>query len=508
MLRRIASSLCAVLVLATAARATWSIVVVNQRTGEVCVASATCLSSFDLKRALCVLRVGEGGAAAQSVVDTTGANRQLVWNELANGTPPDQILQLLAQQDTQHQRRQYGIVSLSGGAATFTGTLAGQARHGVTGQSGDLVYAIQGNLLTGAAVVTAAEAAFLSATGDLPARVMTAMVAAQALGGDGRCSCHPSLPTSCGVPPPAFTLSSATAFLVVARLGDTNGTCDGTVGCANGSYWCDLREMSTTFGDPVLRIANTLLPLWRDSIAEYADQLLTQVRPGATAIPADGIAAVDVEVEFRDSRGMPVDTTFFSGDLLVEALDPGVSVAVAGPVASLGAGRYRFTLTSTGNVGLGRWRLHADYPGDRRIRLWPDLELRADPVTPLHCGVDAIGASTGGTAPLTLNAGAASAGAPYLVLGSSSGTAPGITFGQQHLPLNRDRFLMHSFHQAGSAAFPATSGVLDANGRALAAFAAAPGHLSALVGRRIDWAAIVRGPAAFVTNVAGFDVAP
>ena len=51
-------------------------------------------------------------------------------------------------------------------------------------------------------------------------------VAARALGGDGRCSCSVSQPTSCGVPPPGFQKSAHVAVFVVARLGDTNGLCN------------------------------------------------------------------------------------------------------------------------------------------------------------------------------------------------------------------------------------------------------------------------------------------
>ena len=58
MQKRILALALAFLLLVDTARATWSIVVVNHRTGEVCVASATCISNFDLKPALCVLRVG------------------------------------------------------------------------------------------------------------------------------------------------------------------------------------------------------------------------------------------------------------------------------------------------------------------------------------------------------------------------------------------------------------------------------------------------------------------
>ena len=61
----------ATLLLCANALATWSIVIVNTRTGEVCVASATCLPNFNLRKATPVVIPGVGVAAAQSYLDGT-----------------------------------------------------------------------------------------------------------------------------------------------------------------------------------------------------------------------------------------------------------------------------------------------------------------------------------------------------------------------------------------------------------------------------------------------------
>ncbi len=495
----------ALLVLTGVARATWSIVVVNHVTREVCVASATCIGGFNLKPALCVMRVGEGGAAAQSVIDTTAANRITIWNELQNGTAPDAIVALLAAQDSQHQRRQYGIVSVLAPSATFTGVQCGQARAGTSGSIGDLSYAIQGNVLAGTVVVDAAEAAFLASTGDLPTRVMAAMLAARDLGGDGRCSCSSLQPTSCGAPPPGFVYSAATAFIVSARLGDTDGVCNASQGCANGQYWCDLRVIDgpPSGQDPVVRLANQALPFWRASLAARADHLLTRVVAGAERIPADGITAIDVDVELRNLDDQPIDP--FAPQLLVESLAV-PTVAVASASTDLGQGRLRFTLTSTGAIGVGRFAVTVLQGDGSRVRLFPLLELEAVAPAPLVCGFDSVSASAGAAVPLWIDGGAPNAS--YLVLGSASGTSPGSTFQGLHLPLNRDRFLNASFLHTSSALFQSTFGALDAAGRASAGFAPGPGLLAPFVGRRIEWAAYVGGSPASVTNVVGFDVGP
>lgn len=506
MQKRLLALLFAVLVVADVARATWSIVVVNHRTGEVCVASATCLGGFDLKPALCVLRVGEGGAAAQSFVDTTGANRLTIWNELADGTPPDDILPLLAAQDVQHQRRQYGIVSLRGGPTTFTGTQCGQARFGVSGTTGDLSYAIQGNLLTGPIVVTNAEAAFLASSGDLPTRVMAAMLAARDMGGDGRCSCSTLNPTSCGAPPPNFTYSAATAFLVSSRLGDVNGVCNASQGCANGQYWCDLRVIDgpPNGTDPVVRMANQALPFWRASLGGRADHLLTRVTSSAARIPADGATSVTVDVELRNLDGQRIDP--FAPQLVV--VSAGAPVAVASAATDLGAGRLRFTLTSNGAVGTGQYVITVTQGDGSRVRLWPALELEAVAPAPLVCGYEVVSASAGASVPLWLDLARARAGAAFLLLGTTSGTVPGFAFQGVHMPLNRDRFLNASYLHTSGGPFQGTAGSLDANGRALATFAPPAGWLAPFVGRRVDWAAYVGGVPATVTNVAGFAVVP
>lgn len=509
LMKRPLTAALAVLALASAARATWSIVIVNHRTGEVGVASATCIGGFDLKPALCVLRVGEGAAAAQSVIDQTGVNRMTIWNELQNGTDPDQILNILAAGDTQHQRRQYGIVSLRGGPTTFTGTQCGNARFGVSGTTGDLSYAIQGNILTGTIVVTNAEQALLASSGDLPTRMMAAMLAARDMGGDGRCSCSQLTPQACGAPPPEPFYSAATAFMVIARLGDQDGTCNAGQGCANGQYWCDLRVIDgpPNGQDPVVRMANQAVPFWRGSLAGRADHLLTRVTPSAQVIPADGASSAVVDVELRNIDDQPIDP--FQPQLVIQSLDaPGSQVAVASPAIDLGGGRLRFTLTSNGQVGNGRWQITVTQGDGSHVRLWPNLEVRADVPTPLFCGFIAVSATAGATVPLTLDLGTPSAGVGYLVLGTSSGTVPGFVFQGVHLPLNRDRFLVRSFARAGLPPFPGTIGALDASGRAAAGFVAGPGALVPLVGRRIDWAAVIGPAPSSVTNVVGFDVAP
>ena len=163
-MRAAVSFLLGLLLFAIPARATWSIVIVDLATGEVAIGIATCLTGFDLRPSTVVVVPGYGVAAAQSFVGPLSL-RQLIRQGLLNGDTAAQILAQLAAADPGHQTRQYGIVSLTGGEVTFTGTGAGAWAGGLTGQTGTLRYAIQGNVLTGAPVVAACEQAILTTTG-------------------------------------------------------------------------------------------------------------------------------------------------------------------------------------------------------------------------------------------------------------------------------------------------------------------------------------------------------
>jgi hypothetical protein len=215
------------------ARGTWSIILIDAGSGEVAIGSATCLVGFDLQAGTPVLLTGIGGATAQSFVDSTGQNRVFIRDRLLLGVHPQTIITQLASFDSGHQTRQYGIgdTRFGGRVATFTGSSAGQFAGGQIGTlkgegsgGADLVFAIQGNLLTNRSVIDGMFAAIAKTPGDLAGRLMAAMEAARAAGGDGRCSClNGQAPCT---PPPNFVRSSYIAYMLIARTGDLDG-CNG-----------------------------------------------------------------------------------------------------------------------------------------------------------------------------------------------------------------------------------------------------------------------------------------
>ena len=189
------------------ASATWSVIAIDARSGQVIIASATCVRQAgfpqrqpnparDLMDVQAVIVPGIGVAACQAGVDNTRENQMLVYNELKKGTPPAQILELL-KKDPNVERRQFGIVAIPNGGtiddrnnrAGFNGSGNSRSSLFFGGRVGDIHYQVQGNTLLGDQVVHLAALAFTRATGTMADRVMAAMEAADTNGGDHRCNC-------------------------------------------------------------------------------------------------------------------------------------------------------------------------------------------------------------------------------------------------------------------------------------------------------------------------------
>jgi uncharacterized Ntn-hydrolase superfamily protein len=194
--KRIVLALVLLLGVHKAAFATWSIIVVDQATGQMVLASATCLQQGvfpsmgvkDLRDVQAVVVPGKGAAMCQAAIDSTKRNQQLVFDELQKGTAPSRILELLKARDPGFESRQYGILDLQGRSAGFSGAQNIATSLATSGTAGvNIHYQIQGNILANADVIHDAERALVRGTGSLADRVMSAMEAADAKGGDKRC---------------------------------------------------------------------------------------------------------------------------------------------------------------------------------------------------------------------------------------------------------------------------------------------------------------------------------
>ncbi len=209
--------------------ATWSVIAIDTRTGQVVIASATCVAqgrfagfpAQGLMDIQAIVVPGVGVAAAQAGVDRTRANQELIYAEIKRGTAPDQIIDMLSE-DPQFDRRQFGIVDAQGRCAGHSGSENGEASLAVADSipAQGIYFSVQGNILASDAVVYAAVAAFKDDGGTMADRVMAAMETADAEGGDVRCTCE-SEPVLDHVPCDGKT--SHVAYILVADADDPEG---------------------------------------------------------------------------------------------------------------------------------------------------------------------------------------------------------------------------------------------------------------------------------------------
>jgi uncharacterized Ntn-hydrolase superfamily protein len=158
---------------------TFSIVAVDPDAGEAGVAVQ---SKFLAAGAVVPwARGGVGAVATQAFAEVTFGLRGL--DLLEQGRSPEEALAELLDGDDGRQSRQVGVVDMAGRAASFTGSECFEWAGGVAGEG----FACQGNILAGEAVVAGMAEAFLATAGrPLAERLVEALRAGQAAGGDRR----------------------------------------------------------------------------------------------------------------------------------------------------------------------------------------------------------------------------------------------------------------------------------------------------------------------------------
>jgi hypothetical protein len=258
-MRRLIAIFAAALALPATAQATWSVIAVDKSTGRVVIASATCVDRDDmfLPGVQAVVVPGKGVAGCQASVDSTHKNQMLVFEELKKGTDPKTIIAMLSA-DPAFQSRQFGIVDLDGRAAGHSGLTNGYVAQNTNGRvpNTEIYYSIQGNILRPGEVVPNAVKAFLSTTGAITDRVMAAMDAADAAGGDSRCSCPPPAPDAPAAKIPCEGKTAHVAYILMAEKTDTNGDSHN-----NGNYAMFLRVAQPDKGNNAIRDGENLNPV-------------------------------------------------------------------------------------------------------------------------------------------------------------------------------------------------------------------------------------------------------
>ncbi len=157
---------------------TYSIVARDAATGELGVAVQS--HWFSVGGSVAWARPGVGAVATQSFTEVTYG--PLGLELMAAGKTAEEALTALLAGDQHTDVRQVGMVDANGNAANHTGENAIIAFCDLTGEG----YAVQANLMEKPTVCAAMADAYENTEGDLAERMMAALEAAQAEGGDIR----------------------------------------------------------------------------------------------------------------------------------------------------------------------------------------------------------------------------------------------------------------------------------------------------------------------------------
>jgi uncharacterized Ntn-hydrolase superfamily protein len=157
---------------------TYSVVARDQRTGELGVA---CQSHFfGVGSAVNWAEAGVGVVATQSLVKPAYGWRGLEL--MREGVPAPEALKIILTEDPHPERRQVAMLDADGKLAVHTG----EQCIGVRGSRDGGWFAVQGNMLTAERVLDAMAAAMADGDGPLAERLVAALRAAEAAGGESR----------------------------------------------------------------------------------------------------------------------------------------------------------------------------------------------------------------------------------------------------------------------------------------------------------------------------------
>ncbi len=158
--------------------ATYSIVARDAETGELGVAVQS--HWFSVGAIVPWAEAGVGAVATQSFVEPSYGPLGLELME--TGRTAEQALAALVSTDDGEAVRQVAMVDADGNVAAHTGSLAIEAAGHRTGDA----YSVQANMMESATVWDAMARAYEASEGDLAERLLAALEAAQAEGGDIR----------------------------------------------------------------------------------------------------------------------------------------------------------------------------------------------------------------------------------------------------------------------------------------------------------------------------------
>ncbi len=220
----------------------------------------------------CDLEAGEWGVAVQSkflavgaavpaAEPHVGAIATQAWANLAyrpdglallrDGYQAEDVVRTLVGADEGREHRQLGVVDAVGRAATYTGSECLEWAGGTTGPG----YAAQGNILVSATTVEAMASTFEGSAGQpLAERLLTALAAAEAAGGDRRGR-------------------QSAALLVVRKDGGYGGTSDVAADLRVDDHPQPIEELERIYRMHDLLFGQTPAEEWLEVDTALADEL-------------------------------------------------------------------------------------------------------------------------------------------------------------------------------------------------------------------------------------------
>ena len=301
---------------------TWSIAALDPETGDVGVAMASCVPET-FGDAVAALVPGKGVAAVQAAWNLDNRNR--VYAALREGLTARQVIERVTapSADTATGRRQYGVVTMVGGEVQIAGYTGDGTSDwaGIRSDEGMAVTA-QGNTLVSEAVVGDALLAFQREDPDgrntLPDRLMRALEAGSAAGGDVRCNRD------------GIRSTAATAMLLAARGGDAPYATENIGMSDQGTErapWLAISHTTPREGPNPVGEVRRRYDAWRSA---HHVQALEELSPQVREFVAVSAPHVVVEnVRLIDGTGSPARSA-----MSVVIRDG--RIAAVGPTASVG----------------------------------------------------------------------------------------------------------------------------------------------------------------------------
>tara|TARA_B100000315_G_scaffold44319_1_gene39262 strand:- start:2045 stop:3013 length:969 start_codon:yes stop_codon:yes gene_type:complete len=157
---------------------TYSIVALDAETGQLGVAVQS--HWFSVGTVVPWAKAGVGAVATQSIAEPSYGPKGLALME--KGIHADEALQSLLAKDIGKNVRQVAMVDVQGNVGVHTGSRCISHASHLTGKN----YSVQANIMAKSTVPSAMVQAFESTTGDLAERMLAALDAAEAEGGDLR----------------------------------------------------------------------------------------------------------------------------------------------------------------------------------------------------------------------------------------------------------------------------------------------------------------------------------